>query len=66
MDVLGGGYTPTFGELGEEEKLIINSSGNIKVTFKLRAPLNLFFYENPKIASQIATNKSMIYLLYLQ
>ena len=43
MDVLGGGYTPTFGELGEEEKLIINSSGNIKVTFKLRAPFNLFF-----------------------
>ena len=30
-DILGGGYTPTFGELGEKE-LIVNTSGNIKVT----------------------------------
>ena len=42
MDVLGVGYTPTFSELGEKE-LILNTSGNIKVTFKLRAPFNLFF-----------------------
>ena len=54
MDVLGGGYTLTFSELGEKEQ-ILNTSGSIKITISLEAPLIPFFVENSKFANQLET-----------